>query len=119
MAFFAAWKLLSSEKARTLALTAARTICRHAYFQEAGQWHVCYGVRWRTDSPGDPLPDSSYNTNPLNFDVFVTGMQRWTNPALKVLLALEPAGPDADRARTILAAYGPPQNWDDACWGAV
>ncbi len=60
-----------------------------------------------------------YSTNPLNFDVFVTGMQRWTNPALKALLALEPEGPDADRARTILAFYGPPQNWDDACWGAV
>ena len=119
VAFFAAWKLMSSEKARELALVSARTICRHAYFQEAGQWHVCYGVRWRTDSPGDPLPASSYNTNPLNFDVFVTGMQRWTNPALKVLLALEPDGPDADRARTILTAYGPPQNWDDACWGAV
>lgn len=119
VAFYAAWKVLAMPEARDLALTAARTIARHAYFKVGDQWHVCYGVRWRTDAPGEPLPDSAYNLTQPNYDVFVTGMQRWTNPALKVLLALEPDAPEAARAREILAHYGPAKSWDDACWGAV
>jgi len=119
VALYAAWRLLGIPQARDLALTAARTICMHGYFQVGTDWRTCYGVRWRTDAPGEPLPASSYNLSQPNFDVFLAGMQRWQNPALKVLLALEPDGLVADRARQILANYGPPKSWDDACWGAV
>lgn len=119
VAFFAAWRVLGMTEARNLALVTAKTICRHAYFKVGSEWHVCYGVRWRTDQPGAPLPDSAYNLNQPNFNVYVTGMQRWTNPAIKMLIELDPNSNEAARAREILAFYGEPQSWDDSCWGAV
>lgn len=119
VAFYAAWKQLSIPEARTLALTAARTTTKHAYFKSGTNWYVCYGVRWRTDAPGEPLPDSAYNLSQPNYDIFVYGMHRWTNPALRVFLALDPQAPEAARATEILAFYGEARGWEDACWWAV
>lgn len=117
--FAGAWRMLAIPEARTLALTASKTIARHGFFKVGDQWYTAYGVRWRTDAPGEPLPDSAYNLTSPNYDVFVYGMHRWTLPAVRVLLSLEPTAPEAARAREIQTFFGAPKSWDDACWWAL
>lgn len=62
---------------------------------------------------------SDYVQLNLNYDVFVYGMHRWTLPAVRVLLNLEPTAPEAARAREIQTFFGAPKSWDDSCWWAL
>lgn len=117
--FFAAWRATGMPEARELALTAARTITKHGWFQVGGQWQACYAVRWRTDDPGRPLPASAYVVGPST-DVWAGSVSTWwILGALQVLDELDPTSQDAARAREILAAAGPYRIWRDACWGAL
>lgn len=123
MGLWAAWKATGNEKAKELAVEVAKTITKHAFFKENNSWFACYAVRWNSDDPGMPLPDSAYKNFAIpeeNKDVFVYGMQDWLIPSLRILLAAEPACEEAQRAIQILNYYGvKPANFDNSAWWAV
>ena len=123
MGLWAAWKVTGNEHARELALDVARTITKHAFFNENGRWYSCYAVRWDTLEPGRPLPESSYTlkNNPEdNKDIFVYGMQQWMLPSLRILANELPDDPDAERAVEIINYFGvKPSDFNDSAWWAV
>lgn len=114
----AADRLLSIPEARELVLRSCRSIVRQGFYQFNGQWYVAYALRSRAD--GSPLPASSY-TDSSTLDVLVGDGSTWevTIPAVKILLELEPAGPDAPRCRELLARYGTPQTEQAVAYFAV
>lgn len=117
--FYAAWKVLGIPEARELAVVASKTIASYAFFKAGTQWYTAYGVRWRTDVEGEPLPPSAYHLDIPNNDVFVYGMHRWTLPALRILEKLEPTAPENVQGRQILNFFGEAKNFDEACWWAI
>jgi len=123
MGLWAVWTAIGNFKARDLALEISRTITKHAFFMDesTGNWHSAYCVRWDATSPGKPLPDSSYNLDPANKDVFVYGMQNWLIPCLKILTSMAaPQDPDSIRANEIMDFFGrTPQTQEQAAWWAV
>ena len=122
MGLWAVWKTLGNQKAKILALDIARTITKHAFFQnEDGRWYSAYCVRWDPMSPGKPLPDSSYNLDPNNTDVVVYGMQDWLLPSLRILMSEIPSqDPDYIRAQEIVDYFGAqPTNVLQSGWWAV
>jgi hypothetical protein len=121
---YAAYRVTGSLKAKELALAIAETTARHAFFKATdNRWYACYCVRWDTENPGKPLPDSAYRltaTEAENKDVVVYGMQQWMLPALRILLREEPSNPVAARAKEIVNFFGQkPYDFNDAAWWAV
>jgi len=123
---WAVYRATKNEKAKYLAEQIGRTITKHAFFKaEDNKWYACYSVRWDTQNPGIPLPDSAYRLTARpedNKDVFVYGMQQWMLPAVRIFLRLEANGnnPDIQRATEILNFFGPtPRSYGDSAWWAI
>jgi hypothetical protein len=121
---YAAYRVTGNLKALELALEIAETVTRHGFFKATdNRWYSCYCVRWDTNDPGKPLPDSAYRLSAKesdNLDLVVYGMHQWMLPALRILLREAPNNPVAARAREIVNFFGvKPANFDDACWWAV
>jgi hypothetical protein len=123
---WAVYRATKNEKAKYLAGEIGKTIAKHAFFKaQDNKWYACYSVRWDTQNPGIPLPDSAYRLTARpedNKDVFVYGMQQWMLPALRIFLRLETDGnnPDIQRAVEIINFFGPmPRSYNDAAWWAI
>lgn len=123
MGLWAAWKVTGNTHAKELALEVAKTITRHAFFKENNRWYACYAVRWDSDNPGLPLPESSYRLTAIaedNKDVMVYGMQQWLLPSVRLVLSEMPDSEEALIASKIVNYFGPkPADFNDSAWWAV
>lgn len=123
MGLWAVWKITGNTRAKSLALDIGRTITKHAFFKSTdNRWYAAYCVRWDVMNPGKPLPQSAYNLNPNNKDVFVYGMQTWLIPSLKILISESPEqDPDVTRAKEIIQFFGavPPTHTESGWWAVV
>lgn len=123
MGLWAAWKVTGDERAKELALEVSKTITKHAFFKENNRWYACYAVRWDSETPGLPLPESCYKLTAIpedNKDVMVYGMQQWLLPSLRLVVDQLPDSEEAIRASEIINFFGPrPADFNDSAWWAV
>jgi len=124
---WATFMVTGDYKYRQTALEIARTIVRHAFFKTSdGKWYTCYAVRWNTDDPGVPLPDSSYRLTARpedNKDVFVFGMQQWMLPCVDMVYFYDEKSAEdktiISKAKAIKDYFGAPKTFDDSAWLAI
>lgn len=125
---WATYKATANPKYLNMALEIAKTIVRHGFFKTSdGKWYSCYAVRWNTQDPGMPLPDSSYRLSSRpedNKDVYVYGMQQWMLPCVHMLVYhADELTPEEEnlfiRAKDISEYFGHPKTFDDAAWLAL
>tara|TARA_R110000868_G_scaffold13711_1_gene63531 strand:- start:7694 stop:9727 length:2034 start_codon:yes stop_codon:yes gene_type:complete len=122
MGLWAAYKATGNIRARELALEIGRTICKHGFFKakEDGRWYSAYAVRWDADNPGIPMPDTSYNLNPANTDVYVYGMHDWMIPSLRILLKnIDNTDPLWSRTTEILSFFGSTATPEQSNWWSI
>lgn len=116
MGFYAVHRITKDARCLELIKEVGKTIINHAFFHNGANWDCLYALRW---NGGQALPASSYNYNPINYDLVVGGITRWTLPAVKIFAKLFPEEPEAKRASDILAALAVTRNFADATWWAV
>lgn len=119
MGLWAVWQATGNTRARDISLILAETVAKHAFFKtNEGQWRACYAVRWDPNTPGIPLPETSYLTA-TNDDVYAYSMQRWMLPSLRILSGWTEDEALKSRCDEVITYFGPPQNVNDAAWWAV
>lgn len=123
---WAVYRATKNERAKYLAKEIGKTITKHAFFKAPdNKWYACYSVRWDTQNPGIPLPDSAYTLTARpedNKDVFVYGMQQWMLPAIRIFMRLEDNSNDPafQRGLDIVNFFGPiPRSYNDSAWWAI
>lgn len=115
---WSAWLICHDERARDLAIAAARIVTDVCWYQlqPTGPWLHVYAWNWNS---GSRPPASAYDGGTNIWQTTNPACDYWSAAACELLAAVEPDTELGRKAKAIVAQFGTPRTWVESQWRSV